>query len=410
MARPSAASDAAIRAQFYRDKRRSPRAQQIADDLEGRNNEVDTLALIRWNSGGDPALRQLGDAAAMVSPRGFKAAAVSPERKGAAANTVREALDVQPTKGLPASAAGMLDRSKDRLSASAEDFLTDADEYAGKPVTGKPEFGTSAGRREAQAEKDAEIALQQQGVSAEDYWERNKDSSRVARVTDGEGNVRVRGVNNLSKAYRDGQERSAVEAEAQAADRNTKVAAFRDAQRQDQDDALLAQLETKGSKDAPLKKDGTLDRDRASGMLAKATFEEWDMDKSLAEDEQREVRDQRAELSDLRKAARDHFGFRPRAGVPADEKSQDRIRELERNLSNSSRDRTFWRGQVEKRDAARRQRVEAEELETQSNELLTAVNQQIAKAISEKNYVLVQELMNKLAKEQAAASGEPNPS
>ena len=410
MARPSAASDAAIRAQFYRDKRRSPRAQQIADDLEGRNNEVDTLALSRWNSGGDPALRQLGDAAAMVSPRGFKAAAVSPERKGAAANTVRRALDVQPTKGLPASAAGMLDRSKDRLSASAEDFLTDADEYAGKPVTGKPEFGTSAGRREAQAEKDAEIALQQQGVSAEDYWERNKDSSRVARVTDGEGNVRVRGVNNLSKAYRDGQERSAVEAEAQAADRNTKVAAFRDAQRQDQDDALLAQLETKGSKDAPLKKDGTLDRDRASGMLAKATFEEWDMDKSLAEDEQREVRDQRAELSDLRKAARDHFGFRPRAGVPADEKSQDRIRELERNLSNSSRDRTFWRGQVEKRDAARRQRVEAEELETQSNELLTAVNQQIAKAISEKNYVLVQELMNKLAKEQAAASGEPNPS
>ena len=305
MARPSAASNAAIRAQFYKDKRRSPQAQRIADDLEGKNNFVDTLALSRWNRGGDPALRQLGDAAAMVSPRGFTAAAVSPERKGAAADTVRRALDVQPTKGLPASAAGMLDRSKDRLSASAEDFLTDADEYAGKPVTGKPEFGTSAGRREArreaQAEKDAEIALQQQGVSAEDYWERNKDSSRVARVTDGEGNVRVRGVNSLSKAHRDGQERSAVEAEAQAADRNTKVAAFRDAQRQQQDDALLAQLERKGIENAPLKKDGTLDRDRASGMLAKATFEEWDMDKSLAEDEQREIRDQRAELSDLRR-------------------------------------------------------------------------------------------------------------
>ena len=96
--------------------------------------------------------------------------------------------------------------------------------------------------------------------------------------------------------------------------------------------------------------------------------------------------------------------------MPLDDVGRARVRELERNLSNSSRDRTFWRGQVEKRDAARRQRVKAEELEAQSNKQLIAVNQQIAKAIAEKNYVLVQELMDKLSKEQAAASGEPNPS
>jgi len=190
MSKSRASSDAAIRAQYYRSKRKSPEAQAIADRLSGTSNDgPDTMAISRWNRGEDPALAKISDASAMVSPRGFTAAAAGKNRDKVAA-AVNEALDVQPSKGLPASAQKMLERRKDRLRKDYENFVADADEYSGKPRGKSPKLAPKV-TEEERATKEAEKAVQRQGLSAEDYWDRNPESKRTAATKDWSNNPEV---------------------------------------------------------------------------------------------------------------------------------------------------------------------------------------------------------------------------
>jgi hypothetical protein len=189
--RPSPASDAAIRAQYYRSKRKSPEAQETADRLDGRKNDgVSTMAISRWNRGEDPALRKISTASARVSPRGFTAAAARGGRDKAAAQ-VSEALNAELSEGLPPSAGDMLERRKDRLRKDFSAFAGDADEYSGRPKGDYSSLLPPQVTKEEQEARKAERAVQRQGVSAQDYWERNPESKRTAVVKNWSGNPEV---------------------------------------------------------------------------------------------------------------------------------------------------------------------------------------------------------------------------
>jgi hypothetical protein len=206
--RPSPASDAAIRAQYYRSKRKSPEAQETADRLDGRKNDgVSTMAISRWNRGEDPALRKISTASARVSPRGFTAAAARGGRDKAAAQ-VSEALNAELSEGLPPSAGDMLERRKDRLRKDFSAFAGDADEYSGRPKGDYSSLLPPQVTKEEQEARKAERAVQRQGVSAQDYWERNPESKRTAVNSKGQ----TVDVADLGRAYQ--QDRGLAEREA----------------------------------------------------------------------------------------------------------------------------------------------------------------------------------------------------
>jgi hypothetical protein len=177
MARTTTSSDAKIRDQYRRGLRRSAQAQDIAEDLE-RTGVGETLAISRWNRGEDPTLRAMSRANAATAARGFSAASAD---RGRAMQAVDEALQAEPSSDLPPVAREMYGRQRDRLIGNAEEFLRDADEYSGRRA-GNNSVSVPK-RRDKQAE-EAEKAVQRQGLSAEDYWERNPTSKRIAIVKD----------------------------------------------------------------------------------------------------------------------------------------------------------------------------------------------------------------------------------
>lgn len=185
MSRFTAGSDAAIRSRYYRAKRRSPEAQAIAEDLERTDPGYSTSALSRWNRGEDPTLDKISEASAMVSPRGFTAAASRRDR-ASITQAVNDALSAEPTEGLPAAARGAVERRKDRLRKDYESFMGDADEYSGKSRGDYTSALPPAEDKAAQSAVETEQALQRQGLSAEDYWERNPEAKRTARNSKGE--------------------------------------------------------------------------------------------------------------------------------------------------------------------------------------------------------------------------------
>ena len=169
--RPSPRSDAQIRDQYRRGLRRSEQAQAIAQDLEDGDG-IDPIALGRWNRG--QAQRPITRANAAVAARGFSAAEAD---RGRAMQLVNEALQARPDSSLPPAGKAMFERMQSRLPGNAEEFLRDADEYSGRRARDY-NIGRAANSRNNEAEK----ALQRQGLSAEDYWERNPESKRTATV------------------------------------------------------------------------------------------------------------------------------------------------------------------------------------------------------------------------------------
>jgi transposase len=389
MARPSPASDAAIRDAYRRRRRRSLQAQEIAEDLEEETDPgYSTRALSRWNSGEDPTLAKISEASAMVSPRGFTAAA---SRGGRASVTqaVNEALSTKPTAGLPAAAQGMLERRKDRLRKDYESFMGDADEFSGRPRSKASALVPKVDKEEEQAKK-AEKAVQRQGLSAEDYWERNPEAKREAVVSDWSshpavaaaiktGNVsaieaatrqarddfrnnksvagfagptrRSVDVAGMASEYRANREKEIADAEAQAANRDRIVQTSRDNSRINEAERLAEQLEAKGIDQMPVK-DGRPDLDRMRGMLSAATFQEWDDDKMLDRAGERLARSTKRELRYWDQAQDGRFGVGAQNAAMSRE-NQDRIAQLRADVEMGESRGTLsepggWRGLAER--------------------------------------------------------------
>jgi hypothetical protein len=143
---------------------------------------MSTKALSRWNRGEDPALAKISEASALVSPRGFTASRTRKNR-GDIEAVVNEALNTKLSEGLPASAGPMLDREKEELRRNYASFMGDADEFSGKP---RGDYSLPSKPAQDTAALEAEKAVQRQGLSAADYWERNPESKRTAVNSRGE--------------------------------------------------------------------------------------------------------------------------------------------------------------------------------------------------------------------------------
>jgi hypothetical protein len=313
--RPSPRSDAQIRDQYRRGLRRSPQAQAIAEDLERTNSGYSTRALSRWNSGEDPALGAMSEANAAVAARGFSAASAD---RGRAMDAVSKALQAQPDSNLPPQAKEMFGRMRDRLPGNAEEFLSDADEYAGRRAGS---YSLSAPKGRDKKSEEAEKAVQRQGLAAEDYWERNPDAKRTARNSKGD----EIDVMELSRKYQDdrAQENQREGNFQQALANNRANSRFNGAER------LAEQLSAKGLDQMPVK-EGRPDMDKMRGLLSAATFQAWDDDKTLDRAAGDLERSTKRELRYWEDAQDGSFGVGAQIQAMA---AQDRIAQLRADLN-----------------------------------------------------------------------------
>lgn len=246
---------------------------------------------------------------------------------------------------------------------------------ANRAARGKMVYDQAQGRLVAadRGKEETERAVQRLGLSAEDYWERNPESKRTAVNTRGET------VDVMDMAR---------ERQAERADRQNKLAAARKAGRdrglEMEEEQLSARLKEKGiSPEAAATKvektyldelagtKGTrtgFDANKARGMLAQKTFDDWDYDKRLARDAVRAERDARGQLSDLRRKER-------RGAATAEDRLA--MRDLESSIETGEQERDgllpgYWRSVAE--DEARnkvagieRSRILAESQEKQAD-------------------------------------------
>jgi hypothetical protein len=251
--------------------------------------------------------------------------------------------------------------------------------------------------------KDPEVAaaIKSGDISAIEKATKNaRDRNRVARglpkgpgTTEGDAaagraqsNTAAMGVNSIDNGVTVNTGRPALqparsevevmdlarEYQAERANQQARIAGvrkkFNDNRLEAEADQLSARLKEKGLPNEPRKNDGSYDADKARGMLAQKTFDDWDYDKRLARDAVRAERDARGQLSDLRRKERRG------AATPEDRLA---MRDLERSVEAGEQERDglrpgYWRSVAE--DEARnkvagveRSRILAESQEKQAD-------------------------------------------
>lgn len=325
--------------------------------MSRKKTKSPTAALSDWNQGRDEDLGAVSDALAAVSPRGNTAAGSD---AATVMERVRRGLEVEFNPALPAAARRAGERRQDKLRASAEEFLRDRDVFSGKQAGTYNIPEPAYKRRQAQ---EAERAVQRQGLSAEDYWERNPDSKRTAVNSRGE----TVNVMDLARDYQKSQ--------AERAEQESRIAGMREKglqrRKEMENEQLQARLKEKGiSPEAATTKTektyldelagtkgtpGGFDPNKARGLLAQATFQGWEDDKAL---EQRAEKLEQAEKRRLRTLRRYEDVMGGRLSPEAAKLLADSIFEAETSIAEGNKNRGglnrpgYWRQQAEDLDKA----------------------------------------------------------
>lgn len=318
--RPSPRSDAQIRDQYRRGLRRSARAQEIAQDLEDGDG-IDPIALGRWNRG--QAQRSITRANAAVAARGFSAAEAD---RGRAMQAVDEALQARPDSSLPPAGKAMFERMQSRLPGKAEEFLRDADEYSGRQRSGKTMEYRSSGREVKQPGMTLEA-----GNAAP-----SAPSVAIAREVDVAGMAeqyqqqQFDRANLLDKIRETGRNRGA---ELQA-------------------NQLAAQLRERGITTEPRTNDGSMDVDKARGMLTASTFQQWQDDRDFDRTAKELERETKRELAYWRRAQDGSLGIAAQRDA-FEPNNIARIQKLQNDIASGESNRgtinqpSFWRQAAE---------------------------------------------------------------
>jgi hypothetical protein len=195
----------------------------------------------------------------------------------------------------------------------------------------------SAKERARQRAEENERDVQKLGLSAEDYWERNPESKRTAVNSRGE----TVDVMDLNRAYM--QDRDAEQL--QAGRRAGVVANYRNTLDRAEADQLSSRLGEKGIEitDSLTKADGTLDPNKARGLLSASTFQQWDDDKMLDRAAKDLERRTKRELRYLEQAQDGEFGVGAQTQAMSSE-NQQRAAKLRAGIDAGDNDRNSLSG------------------------------------------------------------------
>lgn len=208
----------------------------------------------------------------------------------------------------------------------------------------------------AESRGRADEELERVGVSpsANDFW----DDSGQRRVGTGNGGqvVQRAGKYGFGSTVRDKETVDRIAGqEADSADRARRFqqALVDNRARANQRSAaeLTPKLAELGAATSPIRPDGSFDTDRAQGMIARATFQQWDDDKRLDKQADRLAKETRRELRGLRNY-QENMG--PRLNPESSEELTKRITELETDLSEAANRRggmsetSYWRMKAER--------------------------------------------------------------
>ena len=351
-------------------KAKKPSQQELEEEnrrrrrLNQRSSSSPTVALSDWNQGRDAALGILGEAKAAVSPRGFSAASGD---RAAVIDKVTRAMEAEPNAALPEAAKRSFYRDQDKVRADFLAFSQDADEYSGRRAGGnnvpEPAYRRRQAEEQVAAEREAEKAVQRQGLSAEDYWERNPTSKRTAVNSRGE----TVDVMDLARDYQQSQ--------AERAEQESRIAGMREKGRQRrtemENEQLQARLKEKGIPLEAASKgtektyldelSGTkgtstgFDANKARGLLSAATFQGWEDDKALTVRAEKLRQAEERKLRNLR-SYEDNMGGR--LNPEQAQQLADAIFDTEANIDDGKKNpgglltKGFWRAQAEENDAA----------------------------------------------------------
>lgn len=280
-----------------------------------------------WNQGKDLTLDTLGEAERLFTDRGYTAAkrADTPEERARNREVARRAMEAEPSQDLPGAAKSYVRRKQVEIGKQYAQFMRDADEFAGKPVGNYEPLTPRWKQREEAAKiagedarkkgdedfdkyvKGAKTRRREQGgwsdddIQAADYWKNWQDNpdgskSRTAFFSkdDDRGLTQIQTPSGGYVSARGGSKNGVdvaanmqasidrdLDKETRLADMRAKGREIRDRLDGEQRDALTARLKEAGIENAPTKKDGSFDADRAKGMLAQRTFETWDEEKRM---------------------------------------------------------------------------------------------------------------------------------
>lgn len=268
----------------------------------------------------------------------------------------------------------MLDEGVDPESMSPKDWKLRQEEYVKEDRNRRGElafyqdrgvYEPSPRQRATWAREDEEMATESRGradeelervgvsPSANDFWD--DSGQRRVGTADGGQVVQRAGKYGFGSTVRDKETVDRIASqEAESADRARRFqqALVDNRARANQRSAaeLTPKLAELGVPYSPVGKDGSFDTDRAQGLIAKATFQQWDDDKRLDKQAERLAKETRRELRGLRNY-QENMG--PRLNPESVQALTGRIVELETDLSEAANRRggmsetSYWRMKAE---------------------------------------------------------------
>lgn len=259
----------------------------------------------------------------------------------------------------------------------------------GSKYFASPDYRRRYEEEKAAVDQEIETGKQRQGLSAEDYWERNPEAKRTAVNSRGE----TVDVMDLARGYQKSQ--------AERADHEARIAAMRVRGQQlaqarggrpvigtqeyiDETDRLEGLLRQRGvNPEKALSKEddsSSFSVDKARGLLTRSTFDSWEDDKRFAEQAKRMDRESRSQLRGLRNY-RDVMGSR--MGPEESQRLTSDILALEQSIQNGRNNPGYWRRKVEESDAAAKERNRAQSNIARANQTTAASMEQNRETLNE---------------------------
>jgi hypothetical protein len=283
------ATPAEIRANYYRSKQRSPEAQAIAKRLEEapRKSIEESGRISKFNEGRDPFLNTLSDAELALAPGGFSSVDMNP---GARRETVRAAVEAEIPDWLPAEVENRLRERQDAMGRKLTEREKEQAEY--ERMAGVPTRTLLPG------EDTGTLVSSATRSQSEDFEAPAREVNPTAIVKDTkQGTTREVDVESMAKEYAEEQGKRQdllAKVRKEGTDRGAKLRA----------EDLLARLSERGITAEPRRKDGSLDEEKAMGMLTKSTFASWDADKAARAEGERFQKDANRRLAQVRRGLR----------------------------------------------------------------------------------------------------------
>jgi hypothetical protein len=188
MATRRAQDDAAIRAQYYRSKQRSPQAQAIARRIEEAPLASITKSerVSRWNRGADPTLQKISDADLALASGGYSTVGVDPAVRR---ERVRSGAETELPDWLPEDVAGRLREKQKAMGgrlAQVEAEQREAGDKSSVLGTAVPEMKTPEEGAKAVGGRVGRAKTAGTGGDARDamaFWSETYDDSKNLGMT-----------------------------------------------------------------------------------------------------------------------------------------------------------------------------------------------------------------------------------